>query len=215
MSDIRAYVKNRSVGRAGTGTLAGVRMTPDGALYVADIALSAGLEGRTFGCHWGTVTTPLATAATTAITAQRPMAWLRVPDGTLVVPLDLELVVESAGLTTQGEISVAISQNDVGNGTSSAGTSGALALNTAAITGSNVTQRQLATGDVTAETNLLELKRFSFAASAVDQRFSLTDVDLAGVVITGPSSLLVYIGGNAVNFYAQARWLEFTETEYI
>ena len=215
MSDLRAFIKNRSVGRGGNGTLAGVRMTPEGALYTADAALSAGLEGRAYGCHWGTVTTPVATAATTAIVAASPQAWLRIPDGTLVLPLNLEIVVEATGITTQGEISVAISQNDVGNGTSTAGTSGPLPLNTAAISTSNLTQRQLATASVTAETNLLELKRFSFAASAVNQQFSLTEEDFRGVVLSGPASLLVYIGGNAVSFYAQAQWLEFVESEYI
>ena len=174
-----------------------------------------GLEGRVFGCHWGTLTTPLATAATTAIAAQRPMAWLRIPDGTVIAPMDMEFVVEANGITTQGEIAVATSQNDVGNGTSSAGTSGPLALNTAALSASNVTQRQLSTGDATLETSLLELKRFSFAASAVNQSYSITAEDFDGIVLTGPASLLVYIGGNAVNFFAQARWMEFTESDVV
>ena len=212
MSDIRAFVKNTSVGRAGDGTLAGVRMTPDGALYVAQYPLSASIEGRLFGCHWGTVTTPLATAATTAIVAARPMAWIRVPDGTTIFPLNLEITMEATGITTQGEISVAIAQNDVGNGTSTAGTSGIIALNTAALVTSNCSHRHLATADVTAETSLLELKRFSFAASAVNQAYSW-NAAREGIwpVLRGPASLLVYIGGNAVNFFAQAQFIEVTE----
>ena len=97
---------------------------PGGAAYMADFAMLAALQGKLFGCHWGTVTTPLATPATTAIVAARPQAWIRVPDGTVIIPLNLEITVESTGITTQGEISVAIAQNDVGIGTSAAGTSG-------------------------------------------------------------------------------------------
>lgn len=215
MSDTRLYVKNTSVGRAGPSTWVGAHATPDGAAYVAPWALSLGLEGKLFGAHFGTVTTPLATPATTAIAAQRPQAWVRVPDGTLIVPLNVEITVETAGATTQGEISIAMTQNDIGNGTSSAGTSGALPMNTAALSASNCTCRQLATGDTTAETNLLELKRFSFAASAVNQVFSWNPGHLGITpVVRGGGTLAIYIGGNAVNFFAQVQWAEVTESDY-
>ena len=176
-----------------------------------DFIYKQALAGRTFGCHWGTVTTPVATAATTAIALRRPMAWLRVPAGNIVTPINFEIVVESAGITTQGEIAVAITRNDVGDGTSSAGTSGAVAMNTSNQRPSNVTQRQLATADVAVEVALLELKRFSFAASAVNQMFVVSEEDLKGIVLYGPASFLVYIGGNAVNFFAHAQWLEFDD----
>ena len=187
---------------------------PGGAAYIADFAMLAALQGKLFGSHWGTVTTPLATPATTAIVARRPQAWLRVPDKRLVVPLNFEIVVESTGITTQGEIAVATSQNDVGDGTSAAGTSGAINLNAADLQQSLVVQRQLATADVALETKLLELKRMSFAVSAVNQMFDWNARTLGLYpVLRGPASFLVYIGGNAVNFYAQAQWIEYPESD--
>jgi len=215
VSDIRGFIQNLSVGRGGSGTIAGLRMAPDGALYTADAFLSACIEGRAFGCHFGTLTTPLGTAATTAITTLRPQAWLRVPDGTLIIPVCAEIVVESTGITTQGEISVATMQVDCGNGTSAAGTSGAICLNSAAPVSSNCTARQLATGDVTAETGLLELKRFSFALSAVNQHFTWPGSDnRLPPVLRGPATFALYIGGNAVQFYAQFQWVEYPEASY-
>src|SRR3990167_1566815 len=217
MSDIRANVKNTSVGRAssGVGSYAALRMTPDGALYTADASLSAALEGRTFAAMQGSVTTPIATAATTAIAAQRPMAWVRVPDGTMIVPLWLSILVESTGITTQGEIAVAKTDNDVGNCTSTAGPT-PIALNSASgLVTSNCTVRRLATGDVTAETNLVEYIRFSFAASAVNQHYvwSAKETGLY-LPLRGGASWLVYIGGNAVNFYITQVWAEFSEADY-
>jgi len=212
MSDLRIKTIV-APGESGNDGWVAARGDKLGNLYSLPAELGFGVDGRLFGCHFGTVTTPLATAATTAIAAQRPMAWLRIPDGTAIMPLSVNILVEAAGATTQGEISIAICQNDVGNGTSSAGTSGALSLNTAVPRASLVTPRQLSTGDSTAETSLLELKRFSFAASAVNQDFSWNARQLVvPLVLRGPASFLVYIGGNAVNFYAQMQWLEVTET---
>ena len=173
--------------------------------------VQAGREGRLFGCHFGSVTTPVATAATTAITARRPMAWARFPTGTLIIPVSVRIVVEATGATTQGEISLCSTTNDVGAGTSTAGTSGALNKNPGSTVTSNVTTFQLATADVTLETGLLEHARFSFAASAVNQQFNWPDQNIDLPYLRGPASWLLYIGGNAVNFYAQFTWAEYPE----
>ena len=182
-------------------------------LNSAPWVVQAAKEGNLYGCHFGTVTTPLATPATTAIVAARPQAWLRVPNGTLIVPVSVRIIVEATGITTQGEIALCSTTNDVGDGTSAAGTSGALNKNTGSANTSLVTPRQLATGDVTAETGLLEHARFSFAASAVNQSFTWPtpgqNDDLP--FLRGAASWLIYIGGNAVNFYAQMSWVELDE----
>ena len=211
MSDLRIFNQNLTVGR-NNGWRA-LRGTSDGALYVADYALSASIEGRVMGCHFGTLTTPLATAATTAITTLRPQAWVRIPDGTVIIPLAVDVLVESTGITTQGEISIAMCIVDPGDGTAAAGTLQPVSLNAAAPVTSNCTTRQLATGDITAETGLRELKRFSFAASAVNQDFTWNAAQTLVVpVLRGPAGLLVYIGGNAVNFFAQMQWIELAES---
>ena len=212
MSDLRGFNQNLTPGRnSGWGA---IRRTADGALYIAEHVRALSIEGRIFGAHFGTLTTPLATAATTAITTLRPMAWLRVPDGTAIIPLTVNLLVESAGATTQGEALLGIATSDVGNGTSSAGTSGALgvSLNSAAPISSTVIPRQLATADVSAD-YALELKRFSFAASAVNQDFSWQAAqELVPSVLRGAATLMLYIGGNAVNFYCQMQWIELPES---
>ena len=178
----------------------------------------AGADGRMFGCHFGTVTTPLATPATTALAAARPQAWMTIPNGTLVIPTSVRIVVESAGATTQGEISLCSTTNDVGNGTSAAGTSGALNTNTGSTITSLAVPRQLATADVTAETGLLEHARFIFQTSigvttTSPQIFTWPAPGNSDELpfLRGPASWLVYIGGNAVNFYAQFKWVEYPE----
>ena len=210
MSDLRAFIQNLSVGRASSGTLAGLRMTPDGALYTADVALAAAIEGRIFGANSGVVTTPAATAATTAITNTIASHWIRVPDGTVIVPLYCRIVVEANGATTQGEISVLTAQNDIGT-SGVAATVGPLSLNTAGPVTSNCFARQIATAS-TAPTNPAELTRFSFAASAVNQHFEWNAREL-GIypLIRGAGTWAIYIGGNAVSFYAQTVWAEFPE----
>src|SRR3990167_3502936 len=121
MTDIRALVVNTSVGRNGTSQApAELRATPDGALYTAELGLSTGIEGRTFAAHMGQITTPLTTAVTTALSNTTPHAWVRVPDGTVIIPIYARITFEGSGATTQGEISIWIAQNDIGNGTSSA-----------------------------------------------------------------------------------------------
>lgn len=212
MTDMRGYTA-LAPGLAGDNTWLGAHADRYGNMYdlLAEFGFSA--NGQLFGCHFGTVTTPLTTAATTAIVAQQPQAWVRVPDGTLIVPVGCNIVVEATGATTQGEISIAIAQNDVGNGTSAAGTSGAISLNTAVPRASLCTPRQLATANVTAETNLLELDRYTFAASAVNQKFVWNARTQAIVpFLRGPASFLMYLGGNATTFFAQMQWLEFSES---
>lgn len=171
--------------------------------------LEATVDGNMYGASFGSVTTPLASPATTAITARRPQAWLRVLDGRVVIPRSLEIVIEAAGATTQGEIAIAMTTNDLGNGTSAAGTIGPLNLRSDSTKTSTSVPRQLATADVTLETGYLELERFTFAASGVNQTFKIS-ADILPMIV-GPSTLAVYIGGNAVNFFSDWEWLEVPE----
>ena len=207
---MRGFNHNTTVGRAPGYRDAAI--TQDGALYVAQYALAASIEGRLMGCHFGTLTTPLATAATTAIATLRPQAHVRVPDGTAIIPLAVNILVETSGATTQGEIAIATTTVDPGDGTGAAGTQQPVGLNTARPVTSNCTTRQLMTGDITAETGLLELKRFTFAADTDNQDFTWNAMQsLVVPILRGPAGLLVYIGGNAVSFYCQMQWIELTE----
>ena len=68
--------------------------------------------------------------------------------------------------------------------------------------------RQLGTA-TTAPTNPIELDRFGFAASAVNQKF-VWDARTQGVypVVRGLGTWAIYVGGNAVNLFIQMVWLE-------
>lgn len=182
---------------------------------VEDILRERGLAGKLYGANFGSLTAPLTTPATSAITVLRPMAWLRVPDGTAIYIIRNKVVVESAGATTQGEIALAISDIDVGNGTSAAATLLENLNNTlknVATADSLVTGRQLASADVVSPAVPFEVNRYSFAASAVDLEFEWK-ANEEGILIpiTGPGTFLIYIGGNAVNFFAQTLWYETKE----
>ena len=209
-------VPNIEPSPAANQTLVGVHSDRQGNLIVEDVNKNQAVAGKMFVANFGSVTTPLATAATTAIVARRPMAWIRVPDATAIIPVRATIVVESAGATTQGEISVAQASNDVGNGTSTASVLGARQLNTRLGTeAGNCTPRHLSTGDCTLEVDLRELDRFSFAASAVDQKFVYRPQnDGLFSVLHGDASWLIYIGGNAVNFFVQMVWIE-TSTDLV
>ena len=211
MSDLRVVASVTPTRHTSDGNWINARGLRDGSIVMADLLMALAAEGRVFAANQGTVTTPIATAATTAIVAARPMAWVRVPDATAIIPIYQSLVVESTGATTQGEIAMGFTQNDVGNGTSTAGGT-PVNLNAANTITSNCTTRRLATADVTAETNLVELTRYSFAASAVDQRFVWNVLD-SGVfpILRGGATWLNYIGGNAVNFYITQVWAELPE----
>lgn len=213
MANIKLLAAQTSaVVRGSENQFVSVRGTRDGSLFTAAWAIAMGLEGRIMGCHFGTLTTPLATAATTAIVTLRPQAHVRIPDGTAIIPLSVNIIVEANGATTQGEIAIASTTVDPGDGTGAAGTQQPVSLSTNRAISSNCTTRQLMTGDITAETGLLELKRFSFAASAVNQDFNYKPMaDLVIPLLRGPAGLLVYLGGNAVSFYCSMQWIEIGE----
>ncbi len=203
-------VPNIDPNKASDAGLVAIHTDRQGNLIVENANNNKAVAGKMFVANFGSVTTPLATAATTAITARRPMAWIRVPAETGIIPVRTTIVVESAGATTQGEISVCQASNDVGDGTSTASVLGARQLNTRlGTTAGDCTPRHLSTGDCTLEVDLRELDRFSFAASAVNQKFVYRPQnDGLFSVLHGDASWLVYIGGNAVNFFGQMVWIE-------
>jgi len=213
MSDIRVFAKN-APGAAGDGTVVGAHGTLYGDLFTADSFQGLVVAGKVFSATWGSVTTPLATPATTAIAAKRPQAWITVPDGKVIIPIAVHIIVESAGATTQGEIAVATTQNSLGAGTSTVGPT-PVNLNAAVTGAGSCTTYSLATADTAAEVGLIELRRFSFAASAVNQDFTWA-AKQEGVypILRGAATLAAYIGGNAVGFYMNVVWVEDTETVF-
>ena len=207
MTDLRVMA-NVTPGRATSdGNWMAARALRDGTLSVADFALVASMEGRVFAANMGVVTSPVTTAATTAITNTIAHAWIRVPDGTVAFPLYASLVIESSAATTQIEGSILTCNNDIGTSGAAAAV-GPVALNQQAGVTSSCFARQLATAS-TAPTTPIELTRFSAAASAVNQRFEWNAQEtLSFPVVRGAGTWAIYLGGNAVVYYDQMVWAE-------
>lgn len=134
----------------------------DGSISVVDFKQRMAAAGRLMTATMGSVTTPLTFLATAA---NRPDAWVRVPAGTAIMPVYLNIALEtSAGTAT--EIDSRVCANDSANGTSSAATVAPSSLrlgggDTLAVA-SNCTARQLATADTTAETTPISIYRKTF-----------------------------------------------------
>lgn len=203
-----------SVVRVSEGAQLQLRGTRDGALFVADWMEALALEGRAFSANMGSVTTPLTFLVTAA---NRPDAWIRVPDGTMIVPTHCVVVLEAfAGTVT--EIDVRIAQNDIGNGTSSAADVGPRALRTDAPITSNCVARQLATVDTTAETNPLSVWRRTMptanaAGNDLAGSVSISREMMGYPVLVGPSTWEVFVAATTTQAtgFVIFHWLEFAE----
>ena len=180
-----------------------------GNLFVSDRVREAAMSGKLFIANFGVLTAPLVGPATQAVTVRRPSAWLRVSQGKVIYIVRHTTVIEVAGATTQGELLLATSSVDVGDGT---GADASLIQNANPKMLSDTpgtTGRQLATGDVAVVTNIAEIDRDSFAADAVNLKYEFNANEMGFLVpIVGPATFLCYVGGNAVNFFAQTLFIE-------
>lgn len=197
MADLKILpvVKSPSRNTADSQAYIGLRGTRDGVVFTAEYLENLAMQGRIFSANMGSVTTPL-TFLTTA--ANRPDAWIRVPAGTAILPIKVNVVLESmAGTVT--EIDVRICQNDIGNGTSSVASVGPLSHRTDSPITSLCTARQLATGDTTAETNPISLFRRTYIRAddaGSDWKGLEIGRELLGYpVLVNASTLEVFIAG--------------------
>jgi len=213
MADTRVSVAS-SVNADGTTPALRVNRSAD--LYVADLPTQWALEGRVFVANRGTATTPVSFAKT-AYDEDQPQLVLRVPEGTTIIPLYCEVVLEdSAG--TDNEIIWGVTANDIGNGTSTAVTP----YNVLSVGGKTtaVTVRRDYTGNATAASQVKELGRFgyAFADASTDpaKRFVLQFGNDRNIVpIKGADSLNLWVAGatTAPSGYATVVWAEFLSTE--
>lgn len=204
-----------SIQRVAEGAQLQARGTRDGAMFTASWYEAHALEGRVFVANMGTVTTPLTFLAAAA---NRPDAWVRVPSGTMIVPLGLTVALEAfAGTVT--EIDVRTAQNDIGNGSSSAAASvGPQSNHTGVPYSSNCTARQLAAADTTAETNPLTLWRktiptASAAGNDAAGSFDVTREMMGYPILVGPATWEVYIAATTTQAtgFVVMKWIEFVE----
>lgn len=191
------------------------RGTRDGVPFSADFFESLAMQGRIFSANMGTVTTPLTFLVTAA---NRPDAWVRVPSGTVILPIKCNVVLESAAGTVT-EIDVRIAQNDIGNGTSSAADIAPRSHRTDAPLASLCTARQLATADTTAETNPLSIYRRTYARAdeaGIDWRGIEVTRELMGYpLLVGAATWEVFIAGTGTQAtgYVVMTWAELPATD--
>ena len=195
--------------RASDSTPVALKADRQGVLSVNDRVRAAALAGKLFVANWGTVTAPLTGPATQAVTLLRPSTWLRVPQGKTIYVVRHTVNIESSSNTTQGEVAIALASNDVGVGTSTAATSNRNANPSKLASTPGTIARANATQDVSVASDYIELDRFSFILSAVNQKFEF-DANKTGLLIpiVGDASFLCFVGGNAVVFFAQTVYIE-------
>lgn len=159
MADLEALgVSKAGVSYGGENASGKARAFRDKALVGMPHRQALVFEGRVFTCNAGSVTTPLTFLVTADL---RPDFVLRVPSGSVVQILGVETILEAAAGTVT-EIDYRTTQNDVGNGTSSAATVGPQNLRSDAPRSSLCTARQLYTGDSSDETNPMTVHRRCF-----------------------------------------------------
>lgn len=203
-----------SISRASEGAQLQLRGSRDGALFTASWYEAHALEGRIFGANMGTVTTPLTFLVTAA---NRPDAWVRVPDGTMIIPLSVNVALEAfAGTVT--EIDLRTARNDIGNGTSSDASIVPQSLHTGNPYASVCVARQLATADTTAETSPMSIYRRTIpTANAAGNDLAgslLIDRSMMGYpVLVGPATLELFIAATTTQAtgFVVMHWMEFVE----
>ena len=180
-------------------------------------------EGRVFGIHAGSITSPIAGHA--AIDADQPEAGAWFADGTAAIPMYISATNEAAGTTlAQGGMMCAVSNIAVGAGTSTAVTPFNLNMTSTGITtGATAAQAWTMNGtDPLTAGNFLELARvgthldLDAGTSGIVMpvlRWSVTDGAVAPL-IQDIGSILLYGEAAANTLYGTLIWAEIPETAF-
>ena len=210
-------VPTGSGGTTGDGGYRIVQGFREGTISTVDFKQRMIAAGYGFVANMGSVTTPLTFLITGA---NRPDAWLRVPDGRAIMPIFVGVTLESmAGTVT--EIDLRIAQNDIGNGTSSAATVGPINLRTdsAGLGSGLVVPRQLATGDTTAETNPVSIYRRTYirADDAGSDWKGIEWAPAASPLIIGAGTLELFVAATTTQAtgFVVMQWIETPETWWV
>lgn len=199
-----------------------VRAWRDGTLSFAQFADSMAAAGRVFTANFGTVATQL-TFLTQA--ANRPDAFVRVPTGTVIMPLKCDIAFGAmAGTVTT--IDMRICANDIGNGTSSAASVGPVNMRTdnpgaGGGAAGLCTVRQLATADTTAETTPISIFKHVYTqadgASVGDLNRHITRDLMGSPVVIGAGTWETFIWATSTQAtgYAIKTWIEMPSTWWV
>lgn len=214
MSDIRVVTATTPVRKTADDGFLSPRAIRDGSLVTVPWYEALALEGRAFSAQNGDETTPLTFLA---LAANRPDAWIRVADSTIVIPWCVTVTLEAAAGTVT-EIDVRIADNDIGNGTSTAATVGPYGQKTSLPIASTSTVRHLATADTTAGTNERTIWRLTLpyansTEAAQRMTFDITREMMGFPVLVGAASIMVYISATTTQAtgFVTWKWFEIPE----
>ena len=193
---------------ASNSSMVAVHADRQGNLVIKHGDLAESVAGKQFAANMGTRSAPITVLGAT-IVVRRPQAYIRVPQGTTLIPKRVKFTCLTTGAAVS-EFSVAACSNDVGNGTSAAASVGPVNMNTRLLGDSGLcTARQLASADVSVEENPIEYDFNTFASGVDDFSWEyLPTRNGEFPVLTGPATWAVYAGGTDV-----LGWFVFTWTE--
>jgi hypothetical protein len=183
-----------------------------GGLIVADQLQQWAIEGKTYHAQQGDAGTKL-DFAETAYDEDQPQFALRIPTGTVVIPLSLVYTFQDmAG--TDNQVIWSTTTNDIGSGTSTAATISNMRPDVTKA--STCTARSLYTANATAATGLFEFARFldafADAATGPHPRFEWNIRTAAAIpVLKGPATLQshVFATGDGPEGFGEFVWAEF------
>lgn len=179
-----------------------------GNIIVTDVNESRAVAGKIYAANMGTLSAAIRLLGAT-IVDRRPQAWIRVPLGTTIIPLLVEVDIFATGAAVF-ELSVLQCSNDVGEGTSAAASVGPVNLNTRLGSDAGLcTPRQLASADVAVEENPVELAHKTYASGVENLTFTYNPKEKGIVsVLHGPATFALYGGGTTVDAFIKMIWME-------
>ncbi len=211
MADLKIKGQTTGKSREANGNMIFVTGTRDGAIYTMDYILAAALEGRLFHTQVGTVTTPLATHATTA--TLQPELVIDVPSGTAIIPVEIAVYLE----TFAGALADVVAMTSTalrGAGASTAGSALSTRTDRAVTSGCSIYHTY--TGNAVAVAGTVEFWRYGnpwITATAEGNpifKFEYSVQKNTPQVVVGPGSVSLCIGAattGPTGFWT-ASWIE-------
>lgn len=204
-----------------TGNEATAALSSDRVVITRDSILQWKLEGRVFYAQQGDAGTKLDWVET-AYDVDQPQFALRIPQGTLVIPLALNLTVEDTSGATEGHVIWSTTTNDIGDSATSV-SAPIVNYRRDALYSSSCTARSLYTNNAAAATGLVEVKRWyiPFASALVTDgkdlwnSYDWTYEDPSMPILVGPATLQlhIYATGDGYHGYGSYTWVELKATD--
>jgi hypothetical protein len=215
MSLFTTYRQDKTLPSVTDGNAGNPRIDSMATLVTAEYVQALIMGGHAYAVNRGTATTPISFAKT-AYDEDQPQLVVRVPSGTVIVPIALEVSLEDSAGTDNG-IVWGVSENDVGAGTSTAITGRNMRSDAPNSTGCTI-QRDY-TGNATAVSNMVEHIRdgYAFADATTDPiktfRYSVKDTPMP--MLVGAASLILWVWGasTAPSGFATVKWVELTSSQ--